>query len=196
MGFFNFFLKKITTLNSSSKNEVDEFLPTEETSVDELFTVNFIESGGKFLYATTLEEIILNFEQILIENNWSLKNVLCYNNALSKQFNIESDNTDNPDFFLTTCEGLIANNGSILMSSNQIKEEKINTLPHNFIVFASASQLKETISDGLKTIKKNSTNYIPSNITTLKCFKIPEEKDSLTYGSNTKNLYLLLLEDL
>ena len=99
-------------------------------------------------------------------------------------------------FFLSPCEALISKNGSILLSSNQIKEKNLKELPSNFIVFATTSQLVESISEGLRIIKNQSTKYIPSNITTIQDFETEKEKDFMSYGSSTKNLYLLLLEDL
>ena len=56
----------------------------------------------------------------------------------------------------------------------------------------------ESIGEGLKTIKKKYKNVIPANITTIKHFQPTAENsdDFLTYGSSSKNLYLLLLEDL
>ena len=91
---------------------------------------------------------------------------------------------------------LVSKNGSILLSSNQVKEKSLKELPSNFIVFATTSQLVESISEGLRKIKNQSTNYIPSNITTIQDFQPEKEKDFMSYGSSTKNLYLLLLEDL
>ena len=57
------------------------------------------------------------------------------------------------DFLFTTCESLIANDGSLLISSNQIAEKKLVELPENFIVFATTSQFVNTISEGLQGIK-------------------------------------------
>ena len=91
---------------------------------------------------------------------------------------------------------MIANDGSLLISSNQIAEKKLIELPENFIVFATTSQLVNTISEGLQGIKAQSRKKIPSNITTIKHFKANDTNDFLSYGSSTKNLYLLLLEDL
>ncbi len=103
-------------------------------------------------------------------------------------------------YFLTTCENLIADDGSLLISSNQIAEKKLIEFPENFIVFATTSQITGSIGEGLRGIKNNSTKKIPTNITTIKHFKTLEgkekENDFMSYGSNSKNLYLLLLEDL
>ena len=99
-------------------------------------------------------------------------------------------------FFFTTCEYLIANDGSLLISSNQIAEKKLNELPKNFIVFATTSQIVQTIGEGLHGIKAKNKKNIPTNITTIKHFKVVDDDNFLSYGSSSKNLYLLLLEDL
>jgi L-lactate utilization protein LutC len=99
-------------------------------------------------------------------------------------------------YFLTTCENLIANDGSLLISSKQIFEKRLPELPFNFIVFATTSQIVDNIGEGLRGIKSKNRQKIPTNITTIKHFKSGDEKDFLSYGSSAKNLYLLLLEDL
>ena len=136
---------------------------------------------------------------ILEENQISEKDVYCINRRLGSKFNSTKFNFKEPknnSFFLTTCESLIAKNGSILFSSNQIKEKKLSELPSKFIVFSTTSQLTDTISEGMRKIKNQSKNLIPSNITTIQDFESKKEKDFMSYGSSTKNLYLLLLEDL
>lgn len=198
MGIFKNIFGKSKKTPSSNKDEKGKYMPKENTPVDELFTLNFMKNGGKFIYCDSMSEIAENFNSILEENNWDAKNVLCYNDLLKKRFNSFniSYTTKTPSFFLSNCESLIADKGSILISSNQIKEQKLDDLPDDFILFATTSQLKETISEGLRTIKNNRQEQLPSNITTLKHFKFSKEKDFMTYGNSTKNLYLLLLEDL
>ena len=102
----------------------------------------------------------------------------------------------NPLFFLATCENLIADEGSILFSSKQIKQRKPNELPTNIIIKATTSQIIGTKSDGLSVIKKKYHTDYPTNVTTIKYFEKVEEEDFTQYGSSAKNLYLLLLEDL
>ena len=99
-------------------------------------------------------------------------------------------------FFLSSCENLIADEGSILFSSNQFKHFKPNELPTNMIIFATTSQIVNSKSDGLRRIKNTHEKNYPSNITTIKYFEEVKEQDFLHYGSCHKNLYLLLLEDL
>jgi len=181
------------------QSDQSSYFPNEKAPTDEKFTYYFNKNGGKFLYCLNMDEITEAFKDILNENNINESNVYCINNRLASRFNNAKFNINNPEsdsFFLTTCESLIANNGSILFSSNQIKEKKLNELPSKFIVFATTSQLTDTISEGMRKIKNQSRNLIPSNITTIQDFETEKEKDFMSYGSSTKNLYLLLLEDL
>lgn len=198
MGIFKNIFGKNKKDTSLKKDELGKYMPKENIPIDELFTLNFMKHGGKFIYCDSMEEVFENFKAILEENNWDTKETLCFNESLKKQFsdfNLKLI-TETPSFFLTNCESLIADKGSILISSNQIKEQKLDTLPNDFVLFATTSQLKETISEGLRTIKNNREAELPTNITTLKHFTFSKEKDFMTYGSSTKNLYLLLLEDL
>jgi len=124
------------------------------------------------------------------------------NPALEEKFSREgltfTKKTKKSEVFFTTCEHLIAQNGSILVCSNQLHEKKLSELPDSIIVFSTTSQLVESIGEGLKKIKKKYGHSIPANITTLKHFQANDSNsdDFLTYGSSSKNLYLLLLEDL
>jgi len=175
-------------------------MPQKNIPIDESFTINFKANGGKFLYCENQKEIDDTLHNILIENDWNNKYAYFYDKNLKKRFKHSSLKTDlylkNATFFITTCENLIADDGSLLISSNQIAEKKLNEFPDNFIVFAKTSQIVTNIGEGLREIKTKYVSKIPTNITTIKHFKNLAEKDFLSYGSSSKNLYLLLLEDL
>ena len=177
-----------------------KYMPEIKLPIDERFTINFKANGGKFLYCENLNEIFFNLDHIIEENNWEEKKALLFDENLKDKFinsNLKSTNKiSETTFFLTTCENLIANDGSLLISSKQIFEKKLPELPVNFIVFATTSQIVENIGEGLRGIKSKNRQKIPTNITTIKHFKSSDEKDFLSYGSSAKNLYLLLLEDL
>lgn len=177
-----------------------KYMPEIKLPIDERFTINFKANGGKFLYCEDLNEVFKNLESILVENQWKNKKVLLLNEYLKDKFKdcdlkITSQLSEST-FFLTTCENLIANDGSLLISSKQIFEKRLIELPVNFIVFATTSQIVESIGEGLRGIKAKNKTKIPTNITAIKHFKSEEDKDFLSYGSSAKNLYLLLLEDL
>jgi hypothetical protein len=183
----------------NKKSDKSKYLPEDKLPIDEKFTYNFNKNGGKFLYCENMDEIMEAFDNILLENDWYEKDVMCLNPQLKdrfKGFNLNFIDSAKSTFLLTTCESLVANNGAILLSSNQIKEKKLKELPFNFIIFSTTSRLVDTISEGLQIIKNQSKKHIPSNITTIQDFETDKEKDFMSYGSSTKNLYLLLLEDL
>jgi len=167
--------------------------------VDELFTFNFKKNGGKFIYCENLSEVREQFENILEENDWFESEALCFEPKLYnllEENKLSFTNPTQPKFFLASCENLIADEGSVLFSSNQIKHLKPNELPDNIVILATTSQILETKSDGLRVIKKKYDKDYPTNITTIKYFEKVQDEDFLTYGSCAKNLYLLLLEDL
>tara|TARA_R100001369_G_scaffold21881_3_gene39706 strand:+ start:13885 stop:14496 length:612 start_codon:yes stop_codon:yes gene_type:complete len=185
--------------DDSDKSDRGKYMPDVKLPTDERFMLNFKNNGGKFLYCENEKEVIDAFDNILLENDWYEKPTCCFDpNLKSKfdKFNLEFNKSGDAAFFLSTCEYLIANDGSILISSNQIKEKRFNELPSNFIILASTSQLVDTIGEGLRGIKFNNKERIPSNITTIKSFETQKEGNFMSYGSSTKNLYLLLLEDL
>lgn len=193
---------------SKSKKTEEEFksddrgryMPEIKLPIDERFTINFKANGGKFLYCENLNEVFTNLGHIIEENEWEEKPVLLLDSRLEDKFKntnlLATKKLSVSTFFLTTCENLIANDGSLLISSKQIFEKKLPELPLNFIVFATTSQIVENIGEGLRGIKTKNRQKIPTNITTIKHFKSGDEKDFLSYGSSAKNLYLLLLEDL
>lgn len=183
------------------KNEErGKYMPEIKLPIDERFTINFKENGGKFLYCENLQEIKESLNAILEENEWLDKSAFVIDDRLSSLFeDIELNCTKSiseSTYFLSTCEYLISDDGSLLISSNQIAEKKLQELPPNFIIYATTSQFVENIGEGLKGIKSNNKSKIPTNITTIKHFKTSEDKNFLSYGSSSKNLYLLLLEDL
>lgn len=193
---------------SKSKQSEDEilseergkYMPEIKLPIDERFTINFKANGGKFLYCEDLDEVYSNLESIIAENSWGNKKALLVDKNLENKFKdtslLPTTQLIEATYFLTTCENLIANDGSLLISSHQIFEKKLVELPENFVVFATTSQIVENIGEGLRGIKSKCKQKIPTNITTIKHFKSDDEKDFLSYGSSAKNLYLLLLEDL
>jgi len=196
------FRKIFGSSNDASDEENQSEYNTPKPSslpVDELFTFNFKKNGGKFIYCENLDEVREQFENILEENDWFENDALCYDSklfSLLEENKLNFTNPIDPKFFLAGCENLIADEGSVLFSSNQIKQKKPNELPDNIVILATTSQILESKSDGLRVIKKKYDKDYPTNITTIKYFEKVQEEDFLTYGSCAKNLYLLLLEDL
>ncbi|HQZ24662.1 MAG TPA: lactate utilization protein B/C [Flavobacterium sp.] len=197
------FKKLFSSINPTSEvgndSENSKFSLENDTPIEEKFIYNFNKNGGKFLYCENETELNDHFEHILEENDWFEGEALCYEPQLAgmlEENKITHHKTKTPSFLLAHCENLIADEGSILFSSKQIKQHKPNELPVNIVVIATTSQIIETKSDGLSVIKKKYIKDYPTNITTIKYFKKAIDEDFTQYGSSAKNLYLLLLEDL
>ncbi len=193
----NYRAKKKDTKASESQHS--SYYPEQKLPIDEKFTYHFKNNGGKFIYCENWNDILEAFDNIMAENDWYEQDALCFENQLSKKFdgfNLKFTSNINSKFFLSQCESLVANTGAILLSSNQVKEKKLSELPDNVIILSTTSQIVENISEGLRKIKNQNPGYIPSNITAIQDFETEKEKDFMSYGSSTKNLYLLLLEDL
>ncbi|WP_159950713.1 LUD domain-containing protein [Polaribacter septentrionalilitoris] len=192
------FFKKLFNIPAKEDKEVRK--QEVELSLDDLFVHNFVEKGGKFLYCIQKTEVAENLRNILKENNWSDLTLLDLDLSTffkKKDVKVKKDFiTDVP--ILTSCEHLIADNGNILFSSNQLKSVKLSEMPKNFIVFAKTSQLVKDMGQGLTGIKINHKENLPTNISAIKNYGIDKNDDNfLNYGNNnSKNLYLLLLEDL
>lgn len=199
MKFFNNLFKGNPRTNKSKEDqerEQSKFMPKVKVAIEEKFIINFIDNGGKFLYSENYNELNENLSLILKENNWIKEDLLIINNKIKSNYKLPNSikvNQENPKCFVTDCENLIANDGSVLISSNQIEEKNLSDFPNNLIILSDTKKFKNNIGEGLAEIKSKSKK-IPSNITTIKNFHISQEKDFLSYGTNAKNLYLILLE--
>lgn len=185
------------------QEEQSIYMPAQKIPVDELFTINFKKNGGKFLYCEDHKEALSYLNNILSEHKWAQKPLITLDPNMGifcKKGGIKTtDKMDPQGILFTSCEYLIGQNGSILVSDTQFKEYKLHHLPERIIVFAKTSQLRETIQDGLRHIKQNYSKNIPGNITAIKNFKKQHnasQKDFLSYGSSSKDTYLILIEDL
>lgn len=196
MSFFKKLFKSYTESSRDKKINEQEV----NLSLDDSFVHNFINKGGKFLYCTSINEVSNNLKHILQENNWN--KITCTDFDLVKiveniDISIQKHSSESVPFF-TSCEHLIANKGDILFSSNQLGSNKLSSHSKHFIVYATTSQLVKNMGEGLTGIKTHFSGNIPTNISSTTNYKIDIEDDSfLSYGnSNSKNLYLLLFEDL
>ncbi len=195
----NFLKKLFKSYQESSKDKQVKKQPV-ELSLDDSFVHHFINKGGKFLYSTKIEEVALNLNHILRENNW--EHIICNDIdllTLTKKIDVKVENNYKQKLpIFITCEHLVSNSGEILLSSNQIGSNKLPSLSENFIVYATTSQLVKSIGEGLSGIKINFRGNIPTNICSIKNYTLTNSEDNfLSYGnSNSKNLYLLLFEDL
>ena len=193
MNFFNNLFKGNSSRRISKEDqerEQSKFMPKVKVAIEERFIVNFIDNGGKFLYSENYNELNENLNLILKENSWVKEDLLITNNKIKSNYKLPNSikvNQENSKCFVTNCENLIADDGSILISSNQIEEKNLSDFPSNLIILSETTKFKNSIGEGLAEIKSKNKK-IPSNITTIKNFQISQEKDFLSYGTSAKKL--------
>ncbi len=177
-----------------------KFHQSREIYSDEIFVNKFIEKGGKFLYCTNLKEIIENLNLIITE--YKIQKLLCYDHDLvnlTKKNNIDTEQVFTKELpFFTTREYLISNEGDIVFTSNQLNSTKLIDFSENFIVYATTSQIVKNNREAMEGINIDYKGYLPNNISNIRYYNLRKNKESfMNYGnSNSKNLYLILFEDL
>src|SRR5690554_7634127 len=120
---FNQKFKSKDKADSAQKSDKSSYYPEKQLPADEDFMLNFKNNGGKFIYCENWDEVLESFDNIMLENDWYEQDVFCVNEMLAKKFdgfNLNFTKSSDSTFFLSTCESLVANNGSILLSSNQV----------------------------------------------------------------------------
>ncbi len=193
MGFWDIFQKK------KANNIEDENHINDETSEELTFAKNFTEAGGKFIYIDKGDSVIDTFTKIKEENQWDKNNVKCLSQSLSKNLGINKTNdiAENDDLkaLVIECEYLLSNTGRMLISSNQIKNNKLDSLPDILIVIATSSQFVGDVSEGMTRLKSKYSKKFPTNITTINVRNKFIEDDFLSYGNSAKDIYLIISDE-
>ena len=193
MSFWDLFQKKKT-------NKIkDESHVNDETSEELIFAKKFTEAGGKFIYIDKGDSVIDTFTKIKDENQWDKNNVKCLSQALSKNLAIKKTNdiVEEEDLkaLVIECEFLLSNSGRMLISSNQIKNNKLDSLPDVLIVIATSNQFVGDVSEGMTKLKSKYSKKFPMNITTINVKNKFIEDDFLSYGKNAKDIYLIISDE-
>ncbi len=190
--FSALFSKSVDKASSESVQSESNFLPNTKVFYDEEFAKKFIANGGVFHYCEN-DDIANDFLYKIIKSN-AFENVLCLNNKFNNVFKslnlVYSNSKTNADVLFIECEGLIAFDGSILISSNQIGFYKLHELPENIIVWSDINQIFRNSSEGLQQMRKKYEDKIPSNITSLR----GKQTDEITNNAISKNIFLILRE--
>ena len=193
MGFWDIFQKK------KANNIEDESHINDETSEELTFAKNFTEAGGKFIYIDKGDSVIDTFIKIKEENQWDKNNVKCLSQSLSKNLGINKTNdiAENDDLkaLVIECEYLLSNTGRMLISSNQIKNNKLDSLPDILIVIATSNQFVSDVSEGMTRLKSKYSKKFPTNITTINIRNKFIEDDFLSYGNSAKDIYLIISDE-
>ncbi|WP_449399837.1 LUD domain-containing protein [Chryseobacterium wanjuense] len=192
----NLFKRIVSKLTNQPEDEESQSLEKlgdslKNADLDYKFAQLFTHSGGFFNYCADEAEALQTLNQIIkIEG---INKVFCWDKDLQNFLNVVKSpytselQTDNDAAFIT-CEYLIAYDGRIMLSHNNILHYHSSRLPNKIIIMANVSQIVNNLNDAMGKIKRN------GNIKNLTSISGSQSKLDTSSNANTK-LFLLLLED-
>lgn len=193
MSLFKKLVGKI--LNQPDEDEEQDLIKLgdqlKNADLDYKFAQLFTYSGGFFNYCADEAEALQTLNHILkIEQ---INSVFCWDHDLKNFLNVVNvPYTPELELFndcaFITCEYLIAYDGRIMLSHNNILHYHSSRLPEKIIIMANVSQIVTNLNDAMSKIKRN------GNIKNLTSISGNNSKLDTSNKDNTK-LFLLLLED-
>lgn len=193
MNLFKKIVSKLTNQPEQDERQSLEKLgdSLKNADLDYKFAQLFTHSGGFFNYCADEAEALQTLNQIIkIEG---IHNMFCWDKDLQNFLNVvktpfTSELQSNNDASFITCEYLIAYDGRIMLSHNNILHYHSSRLPDKIIIMANISQIVNNLNDAMGKIKRN------GNIKNLTSISGGQSKMDTSSHTNTK-LFLLLLED-
>ena len=192
----NLFKRIVSKLTNQPEEEDKQSLEKlgdslKNADLDYKFAQLFTHSGGFFNYCADEAEALQTLNQIIkIEG---IRTLFCWDKELQNFLNVvktsyTSELEPSNDAAFITCEYLIAYDGRIMLSHNNILHYHSSRLPDKIIIIANVSQIVNNLNDAMGKIKRN------GNIKNLTSISGSQSKMDSSSNSNTK-LFLLLLED-
>lgn len=193
MSLFKRIVSKLTNQPEEEDKQSLEKLgdSLKNADLDYKFAQLFTHSGGFFNYCADEAEALQTLNQILkIEG---VNSVFCCDKDLQNFLNVvKISHTPQlevvNDAAFITCEYLIAYDGRIMLSHNNILHYHSSRLPSKIVVMANVSQIVNNLNDAMGKIKRS------GNIKNLTSISGNHSKLDTAANNNTK-LFLLLLED-
>ncbi|AFR35426.1 hypothetical protein B739_0825 [Riemerella anatipestifer RA-CH-1] len=201
-------MKKPLLILSWFKNIVGKIFNTEEEAekpniiklgdklssadLDYKFAQLFTHSGGIFNYCADEAEALKTLNQIVKLEGMS--SIFCCDENLRDFLNVIGvSSTETLELFndaaFITCEYLIAYDGKIMLSHNNILHYNSSRLPDKIVIMATVSQIVTNLNEAMMKVKRRKSTL--KNLTSISGGQShlddPQKK-------NTK-LFLLLLED-
>ncbi len=175
--------------------------PKNEEPLLETFARNFTQEHGQFVFCDNKFDFI--DKMLTLVERKRFKNLHCWEQELQQQFKEsgvafigDKKMLEKAQVGITTCEGLIARTGSILMSSTK-NSRQLTIFPQVHIVVAYTSQVVMELKDAMLHIKNKYGRNIPSML----CFttgpsRTADIERTLVIGAHgPKELFVFLIDD-
>ena len=197
MNIFNK-LKLVAGLKSEVSNKKDEHNHCEiskDDTIDVIFAKTLIQNNGNFFYCDNKSELIKTLKALIPKLD--VDTIYCIEPILKELLSELSINYNDSSYLscnaiISSCEYLIANQGKIMLSSQQLGANNIKNLPQEHIIIAYTSQIVKSLNEGMSGINMRYIDNLPSTITTIKS---NHDKNVQKTEGNIKNLSVILIED-
>lgn len=162
-----------------------------DADLDYKFAQLFTHSGGYFNYCGDDAEALQTLNQILkIEG---ITSVFCWDKQLQDFLNVTktkytSQLEEENDAAFITAEYLIAFDGRVMLSHNNIMHYHSSRLPEKIIIIANVSQIVTNLGEAMMKVKR------AGNLKNLTSISGSQSKLD-TPNKDSSKLFLLLLED-
>lgn len=192
MSLFKKFVNKIMNQSEEEDPDVTKLADQlRDADLDYKFAQLFTHSGGFFNYCADESEALQTLNQIIkIEQ---INDVFCWDQDLRNFLDVikckySPELTEDNDAAFITCEYLIAFDGRIMLSHNNILHYHSSRLPSKIIIMANVSQIASNLNEAMMKVKR------AGNLKNLTSISGSQSKLDTPNKDNTK-LFLLLLED-
>lgn len=132
----------------------------------ELFQSKFTDLLGKFFLFTTPAELNNKLRELIIENRWT--HICCNENTLNQLLGDANDpviptgNLYTTDAAITGCIHLVAQTGTIVLSSDQSSGRALPVYAPVHIVIAFEHQLVFDLNESIESVMLNGPKQLPS----------------------------------
>lgn len=176
--------------------------PALDSPLEVIFAQQFTAVSGKFVFCEDDIDLVENL--LALAERDSLRKIYAWEPAVQELLNVYgfpyySTDTDfeQAEIGITTCEALIARNGSILISNANASGRRLSIYPHVHIVIAYTSQLLPDIKDGMELMKRKYEENLPSMISVVTGpSRTADIEKTLVLGAHgPRELYVFLLDD-
>ena len=172
---------------------------------DELLEILFAEQltgvSGNFIFCENGIDFVENILELADKYKW--RKIYCWEEELQqllKEYEFPFYSTDKDfdmaEVGITSCEALIARNGSVMVSNETGAGRRLSIYPPVHIVLAYTSQLVLDLKDGFKLLGDKYGKRMPSMVTTVTGpSRTADIEKTLVLGAHgPKELFVFLLD--
>ena len=175
--------------------------PENKEMLEVVFAEELMAVSGHFIFCEDEIQLLENLIDLTEKNKW--RKVYCWEPELKKlldnfhyPYYAGDKDFENAEVGITTCESLVARNGSVMVSNANAAGRRLSIYPHNHIVIAYSSQLVLDLKDAFNLLKQKYGNSLPSMISNITGpSRTADIEKTLVLGAHgPKELYVFLLD--